>query len=1081
MNTFIFHKSKWISLLVITWLLTACLQNNKKIKSQVSDHAFNIPSIKNIKIDGKLGDWEEHGFVISMLTTVPGDVRPKNNLDAAVRMGWDQEGLLIAVTVLDDKAVEGNSANMIWAGDSIELFVADKVGSKQYYQALIAPGMQTEHPELRYLLVDRRENKTGAIECQFAREKIKGGYIIEAKLPWKNLGLKPEVGRELGFQIYVNDSDKPKENPFLLAWYRGENTSSDSSHMHRIRLETTPSATPILINARAEYDQKAMSALIHIIATPNQANKPVTLKVGDREVSSGKLTIGNDGRVRAQIIIPTPPPTQVQGRYDVLVKVGESIADIVNVRNFRDILNLKERAQRLRKKYHIDESWNDLKNASDSIRRHRGMIARGLAALSESGNIKAKDRLDMLEDTSDILAHLDKGEDALGNRRNSFWSAYYSTADGSGQQFVTVLPKGFKADKKYPLIVDLHGSRIRPYPWQFKDEGEEDTILVCPWARGDLSYRGLGENDILEVIRYMQKWYKIDSNRIYLTGFSMGGGGTWRLASIYPNIFAAIAPRAGFTNHMPLENLRNIPTINQHGHRDWAVTIDNSRWAVDRLKNWGYPIVHIEDPRGGHSQKTQYPSNKWMLQHRRNSSPQRITLSCNIPAQGRAYWLAIRHLTNPHKRAQVNAFTIGNGSHQTLSLDTDNISVLELNTHQMPIDINKKLLIQINNENLTQATPLPKRLFLVRKENKWVINNSWKKPITKMRPYQSGAALNLFNGEPLLIVYGTKKGKKRSEFLGNIAENMAKHGGPYWTPMAWGKILVKPDSEVKLDDMLRYNLILIGGPSDSDLINKIMDKMPFEINDKQELIAGERKPVSLKGAGLRLFHYNPLAPKRLVFLIVTDEQSEEANKWYQNSPAWLTGSDGYERGDQPDLIVQTFGGGNRYYRQFTHAWKWLKIPGQEIKIIKDMIKPSQRSEFICKIIHQISDADFTFRWVSNNDRQEYDAKFFTLADMSIKHIGGSTLTATISGANLIKVHEKLIAKTKLHVFPLYTPKTINPKRIYRIAMSTSVASSLAHACRKNLENVKAGPNWQVKKLINQMFGLPKLPNIKKKK
>ena len=161
---------------------------------------------------------------------------------------------------------------------------------------------------------------------------------------------------------------------------------------------------------------------------------------------------------------------------------------------------------------------------------------------------KLGDKLLALGDAVDIIAALDAGEDYLGNKRGEFWSAYYSTVDGSGQHFVMRLPDDFDPARTYPLLVFLHGAAIRPMPHRAAVH-EAQYIMVQPWARGDSWYIALGEHDVLAVIDYVKKWYRIDDDRVYLDGASMGGFGTWGIASRYPDLFAAagrpVAARPG--------------------------------------------------------------------------------------------------------------------------------------------------------------------------------------------------------------------------------------------------------------------------------------------------------------------------------------------------------------------------------------------------------------------------------------------------------------------------------------------------------------------------------------------------------
>ncbi len=228
------------------------------------------------------------------------------------------------------------------------------------------------------------------------------------------------------------------------------------------------------------------------------------------------------------------------------------------------------------------------------VRRHRGLVAQVWSKLRNFGPDSVKD-LQFFVEAAEMVQALDKGEDYLGHKRNSFWCAYYSQADGSGQPFVVHVPKDFNPRKSYPLLVSLHGSGLRPAP-DPTAPFEKSYISVDPWGRGDNGFAALGDNDVREVIHYMRTWYPIDVNRIYLAGGSMGGYGTWAIASRHPDQFAAAAPVCGWASGLPLENLRNMPVFDQHGRQDWMVSIDQSQWAVDRLRQLDYPVVYRSTP-----------------------------------------------------------------------------------------------------------------------------------------------------------------------------------------------------------------------------------------------------------------------------------------------------------------------------------------------------------------------------------------------------------------------------------------------------------------------------------------------------
>jgi predicted peptidase len=123
-------------------------------------------------------------------------------------------------------------------------------------------------------------------------------------------------------------------------------------------------------------------------------------------------------------------------------------------------------------------------------------------------------------------------------------------------------------------------------------------------ARGDTAAqrtRELSEQDVMQVLQRVRKLYKIDENRIYLMGHSMGGIGTWAIAPKYPDIWAAIAPLSGIGSPDTAERIKHIPEIIVHGDADPTVDVASSRAMVAKLKALGVDFKYIEVPGGLHS------------------------------------------------------------------------------------------------------------------------------------------------------------------------------------------------------------------------------------------------------------------------------------------------------------------------------------------------------------------------------------------------------------------------------------------------------------------------------------------------
>ena len=104
----------------------------------------------------------------------------------------------------------------------------------------------------------------------------------------------------------------------------------------------------------------------------------------------------------------------------------------------------------------------------------------------------------------------------------------------------------------------------------------------------------------MELTDWLLSTLPIDTNRIYVTGLSMGGFGTWDLISRYPNKFAAAAPVCGGGDIKQAHKLVNIPIWAFHGAKDRVVTVNRTRDMIEAIKNSGGTPKYTEYPNLGH-------------------------------------------------------------------------------------------------------------------------------------------------------------------------------------------------------------------------------------------------------------------------------------------------------------------------------------------------------------------------------------------------------------------------------------------------------------------------------------------------
>lgn len=190
--------------------------------------------------------------------------------------------------------------------------------------------------------------------------------------------------------------------------------------------------------------------------------------------------------------------------------------------------------------------------------------------------------------------------------------------------------------KEWPLILFLHGigersddledlKVLKLYGPSMLAEQQADFpfIVVSPQCPLD-SYWVDHLNDLDALLDRIVAVNAVDTSRIYLTGFSMGGWGTWHLTLRYPKRFAAIAPIAGFyefESSATPENvcdLKDIPTWVFHGAQDTTVPPSRSEVMVDALRNCGGDVRFTLYPDADHDSWTETYNNPelytWLLQ-----------------------------------------------------------------------------------------------------------------------------------------------------------------------------------------------------------------------------------------------------------------------------------------------------------------------------------------------------------------------------------------------------------------------------------------------------------------------------------
>jgi len=488
------------------------------------------------------------------------------------------------------------------------------------------------------------------------------------------------------------------------------------------------------------------------------------------------------------------------------------------------------------------------------------------------------------------------GQSAARIRPYGFYRlAYRDDVDGSPQFCRAYLPPAYDPAKKWPLVLQIHGfnpANPKYVRWWSADSrhpginaefaNHQGVIYMEPHGRGNTTYLGLGDTDILTVIALAKKHFNVDEDRVYLTGDSMGGWGTWNVGTRHPDLFAAIAPVYGgadYHSQVPeaelaklsdLERLRfekqsswamadcllNLPIFVHHGDVDKSVNVDYSRYGVRMLQRWGYNIRYQEIPGRGHEALDIMNDNiEWFLQHRRNPDPLHVRIRSAELRNASAYWARVEQAANPLQFMVVDAEVI---NPSTIRLDTENVASITLSPSKALLDPAKPLNVVWNG--------VPRALTLTQGKatltdpacsnpQSAIRNPQWKSPSLP-------GTMSDFTTTPFAIVVGTvSKDPEMVQMCRDKADVVIK----YWREFQKQEPRVFKDTELADADAARYSLQLIGGPDANSVSAKLASRLPLQIGSDEITIDG--KSFKAKNAAVQMIYPNPLNPQRYVLLV----------------------------------------------------------------------------------------------------------------------------------------------------------------------------------------------------------------------
>lgn len=465
--------------------------------------------------------------------------------------------------------------------------------------------------------------------------------------------------------------------------------------------------------------------------------------------------------------------------------------------------------------------------------------------------------------------------------------AYSDDIDGSTQFCRAYLPADYSATKPWPLILSLHGynpANPEYVDWWSVEQRHhaiaetKATIVIEPHGRGNAQYLGMGDRDVMRCLDDAKRRFSVDAERVYLTGESMGGHGTWAIVTRHPDVFAAAAPVFGgwdfrisdvsgppttpppqknldafslerASSFANAENLMHVPLLIVHGDADPAVNVENSRHVVRMMQRWGYDVRYHEMPGWVHEDLGQQPAiADWLLTHRRITAPKTIRIRATDLAGAAAYWLRVRSFQNPAEVIRVSADVLQPG---LVRIDSSNVATLTLDVPTSLRSSAGKVQIVWNGQ-----THEPRETSGAIELGSGPASSGLHKRAGFEGPLPAVLAT------PFVVVVGTVSSDERMrEFIQTRADTFAQQ----WLRWQHHPLRMIKDTEVTAQHEKAYSLILIGGADANAVTRRIAKKLPFATSRDGIAVDGREWPA--KDSVLQAIYPSPLAADRYVYVV----------------------------------------------------------------------------------------------------------------------------------------------------------------------------------------------------------------------
>ena len=513
------------------------------------------------------------------------------------------------------------------------------------------------------------------------------------------------------------------------------------------------------------------------------------------------------------------------------------------------------------------------------------------------------ERLVILERWSQDAA---RGRDPYDDARGDFYRAYESPYDGAMQPYSVHVPSRYDGKASWPLVIGLHGIgsgthyTLRRVLGKDRDKegGEVDgkpmirgnmptlpdygVLTATAWGYHNSAFWFYGEDDVLRVVDEMKKKYRIDEDRVYLTGLSLGGLGTYHVGHHFPDRFAALGPLGGFSSVKMYQQIRKYPKTS------WETVLVEQRDATSYAENGLHnpmKVVHgrFDAPNHAKAMTKRYDALgyryeldipelphdvwqysygdgalvKWLKRWTRPSNPDEIVFKTLSYRYTEAYWARIGWIDD-YTRAALLRLEVGPDRRRITLSTLDNLRGVALDLTRPALKFPVTLALPGGKELMV---PVAGIVHLHRDKSEWTIATSSTPPAGWKRTGVSGPLDDVMH-EPHVFVVGTAD-PEQTDTNRRLIEEDRRYIRHLEHEIAFP---VRDDSDVT-GDALKGNLVLYGNPSSNRVLAAAIatGKLPLSF-EKDALVVGKTRYPG-RDVGVKTILPNPWNPAKVIVIV----------------------------------------------------------------------------------------------------------------------------------------------------------------------------------------------------------------------